>query len=98
MLVASDRWLVFGLHDMLSPKRDKVMTQARIAEGLLMLVIALSDTGTGTLIDPPNGWETYEWAYIKGLAAGAILQSRRQLTLQINETTIPKHTGQAAAL
>lgn len=57
------------------------MTQARIAEGLLMLVIALSDTGT--LIDPPNGWETYEWAYIKGLAAGAILQSRRQLTLQI---------------
>lgn len=48
------------------------MTRTRIAEGLVLLVELLANPGS--LPDPPNGWERYEWTYVKGLASGAILR------------------------
>jgi hypothetical protein len=50
------------------------MTRERIAEGLSMLVLGLANPGT--LMDPPDDWTAHEWAYVKGLASGAILRLR----------------------
>lgn len=48
------------------------MTRSRIADGLVLVVELLGHPGP--LPDPPNGWDRYEWAYVKGLASGAILR------------------------
>ncbi len=53
------------------------MTRERIAEGLQLLILALANPGT--LLDPPDGWEPYEWAYVKGLASGAVTQLAKAL-------------------
>jgi hypothetical protein len=44
------------------------MTRERIADGLELLVLQLAN-GETTL---PEGWESHEWAYVKGLASGAL--------------------------
>lgn len=48
------------------------MTRARIAEGLQLLALQLA---CFQLVDgAPQGWESHEWAYIKGLASAEILR------------------------
>jgi hypothetical protein len=49
------------------------MTRERIAEGLERLTLQLASGETTT---PPEGWQPHEWAYVKGLAHGAIWMMR----------------------
>jgi len=51
------------------------MTRQRIADGLMLLVLALSNAIP--VLDPPDGWQPYEWAYVKGLASSEILRLQR---------------------
>lgn len=51
------------------------MTRERIAEGLELLTLQL---GTSNIIVPPDGWTIEEWAYVKGLAHGAIWMLRQR--------------------
>lgn len=44
------------------------MTRDRIAEGLELLVLQLANGETSL----PADWQPHEWAYVKGLASGAI--------------------------
>ena len=44
------------------------MTRERIADGLEILCLQLANGDTSL----PPGWEPHEWAYLKGLASGAI--------------------------
>jgi len=53
------------------------MTRDRIAEGLLLIVDGLAHPAQ--LMDPPNGWDELEWAYIKGLASGELMRLRDRI-------------------
>lgn len=53
------------------------MTRARIAEGLMLIVMGLANSDN--LAEPPEGWEPHEWAYVRGLASGEILRRRMML-------------------
>jgi hypothetical protein len=53
------------------------MTRQRILDGLSLLVMGLANPGT--LLDPPDGWELHEWAYVKGVASHAILRLVKDL-------------------
>jgi hypothetical protein len=53
------------------------MTRARIAEGLMLLVMGLANPGT--LMDPPDGWTVGEWAFVKGQAAAEILRLHKEV-------------------
>jgi hypothetical protein len=53
------------------------MTRQRIIEGLMLIVLALGNNTK--LTDPPDGWRDYEWAFVKGIAVGAIGQLRDRL-------------------
>lgn len=54
------------------------MTRERIAEGLELLTLQLAN---GDTIAPPEGWQTHEWAYIKGIASHAIWTQRARLVV-----------------
>lgn len=45
------------------------MTRERIADGLEILCLQLANGDTSI----PPGWQPHEWAYVKGLASGAII-------------------------
>lgn len=51
------------------------MTRERIADGLEILCLQLANGDTSL----PAFWAAHEWAYIKGVAAGAIWPVRLQL-------------------
>jgi hypothetical protein len=53
------------------------MTRERIADGLELLCLQLGNGQTDAM--PPEGWTSHEWAYVKGLATGAVMQFRYQL-------------------
>lgn len=46
------------------------MNRERILAGLSLLVMQLAN---GESLQPPD-WSAHEWAYVKGLASGAILR------------------------
>jgi hypothetical protein len=46
------------------------MTRLRIATGLHLLITQLANGET----ERPEGWDPHEWAYVKGLASGAIIE------------------------
>jgi hypothetical protein len=48
------------------------MTRARIVDGLELLVLGLANPGT--VGDPPDGWSSQEWAYVKGLASAELIR------------------------
>lgn len=57
------------------------MTRARIADGLTRIVLILATADLRD--DVPDGWEPHEWAYVKGLASGAVIQLRDQLVADL---------------
>jgi len=50
------------------------MTRDQIAAGLEQLALQLANAR-----DVPVGWEPHEWAYVKGIASGAIMRLRDRL-------------------
>lgn len=53
------------------------MTRQRIIDGLDLLIMGLANPGT--LLDPPDGWEPHEWAYVKGIASGELVRLRERI-------------------
>jgi hypothetical protein len=51
-----------------------MITRSTIVEGLSTLILQLANEA-----DVPDGWEPHEWAYVKGIASGAIIRLRTQL-------------------
>jgi hypothetical protein len=51
------------------------MTRAQIIEGLEVIALRLAKAEAET----PAGFAAHEWAYVKGLAAGAIMRVRDDL-------------------
>ncbi len=52
------------------------MTRERITEGLALLTLQLAN---GDSCAPPAGWPPHEWAYVKGIAAAAIIGLKQRL-------------------
>ncbi len=52
------------------------MTRDQIAAGLSLLVLHLANDQDFV----PPGWTPHEWAYLKGLASGRILELRDRLS------------------
>ena len=51
-----------------------MITRSTIVEGLSTLILQLANDA-----DVPDGWEPHEWAYVKGVASGAIIRLRTHL-------------------
>lgn len=52
------------------------MTRQRIIEGLELLVLQLAN---GQMTATPDGWDSLEWVYLKGVASAAVLGLQRRL-------------------
>jgi hypothetical protein len=50
------------------------VTAAQIAEGLTAIVLRLANPEAPDTLPP--GWTMHEWAYVRGIAAGAIARAR----------------------
>lgn len=57
------------------------MTRQRIIDGLDLLIMGLANPGT--LLDPPDGWDEREWAYVKGIASGELVRLRDRLAAAV---------------
>ena len=65
------------------------MTRDQIADGLSLLVLQLANND----LHLPSGWEPHEWAYVKGIASGAILQWKRSLVPRGTDTRLADTLG-----
>ncbi len=48
-----------------------------MVEGLTILILGLANNAP--LVHTPDGWEPHEWAYLKGLASGALSRLREHV-------------------
>jgi len=56
------------------------MTRQQIADGLEVIALRLAKAEAET----PAGFASHEWAYVKGIAAGAIMRVRDDLARAVD--------------